>query len=63
VAALVVGETSALAVSQAMSVEVVFRDIDANGVVLHLFHAFACHSRLDPEYPCRPKEKTRAIQL
>jgi hypothetical protein len=46
-----------------MSVEMVFRDIDADGIVLHLFRAFACHLRLVPEYPCRPKEKTRAIQL
>jgi hypothetical protein len=62
-AAPVVGETSALAVAQAMSVEMAFRDIDAEGIVLHLFRAFACRSGLAPEYPCRPKEKTRAIQL
>jgi hypothetical protein len=63
VAAPVVGEPSALAVAQAMRVEMVFRDIDADGIVEHLFRAFACHSGLAPEYPCRPKEKTRAIQL
>jgi hypothetical protein len=61
--ALVVGEATARAVGQATSVEMVFRDIDADGIVLHLFRAFACHSGLAPEYPCRPKEKTRAIQL
>jgi hypothetical protein len=60
VAAPVVSETSALAVAQAMSVEMVFRDIDADGVVEHLFRAFACHSALAPEYQFRPKEKTRA---
>jgi hypothetical protein len=62
-AAPVVDETPAPAVSQAMGVEMVFRDIDADGVVLHLFRAFACHSGRFPEYPCRPKEKTRAIKL
>ena len=46
-----------------MSVEMVFRHIDADGIVLHLFRASACHSGLSPEYPYRPKEKTRAIQL
>src|SRR5580700_2987126 len=43
-----------------MDVEMVFRDIDANGIVLHLFRASACHSGLSPGYPFRPKEKTRA---
>src|ERR1700719_42357 len=43
-----------------MDVEMVFRDIDANGIVLHLFRASACHSGLFPGYPFRPKEKTRA---
>ena len=61
--ALVVGEATARAVGQAMGVEMVFRDINANGIILHLFRAFACHSGLAPEYPYRPKEKTRAIQL
>ena len=51
---LVVGEATARAVGQAMSVEMIFRDIDANSIVLHLFHAFACHSGLAPGYPCRP---------
>jgi hypothetical protein len=46
-----------------MDVEMVFRDIDADGIVLHLFRASACHSGLSPGYPFRPKEKTRAIQL
>jgi hypothetical protein len=61
--ALVVGEATARAVGQAMSVEMIFRHIYADGIVLHLFRAFACHSGLAPEYPHRPKEKTRAIQL
>src|ERR1700719_3153262 len=43
-----------------MDVEMVFRDIHANGFVLHLFRASACHSGLSPGYPFRPKEKTRA---
>src|SRR5580700_10901153 len=43
-----------------MDVEMVFRDIDANGIVLHLFRASACHSGLSPGYPFGPKEKTRA---
>src|ERR1700722_14870895 len=43
-----------------MDVEMVFRDIDANGIVLHLFRASACHSGLSPVSPFRPKEKTRA---
>jgi hypothetical protein len=63
VAALVIGETSARAIGQAMDIEMVFRDIDADGIVLHLFRAFACHSGISPGYPYRPKEKTRAIQL
>jgi len=61
--ALVVGEATARAVGQAMSVEMVFRHIDADGSFSHLFRAFACRSGLAPEYPYRPKEKTRAIQL
>ena len=44
-------------------VEMGFRDVDADGVVLHLFHASACHSGLSPGHPSSPKEKTRAIQL
>jgi hypothetical protein len=63
VAAFVVGEAPCRAVAQTVRVEMVFRDIDADGIVLHLFRAFACHSGRFPEYPCRPKEKTRAIQL
>ena len=63
VAALVVGETPGGAVGQPMGVEMVFRHIDADGIVLHLFRASACHSGLSPGYPSRPKEKTRAIQL
>jgi hypothetical protein len=59
----VVIEASALAVVQTVGVEMVFRDVDADGIVLHLFRAFACHSGRFPEYPCRPKEKTRAIKL
>src|ERR1700720_4201198 len=43
-----------------MDVEMVFRDIDANSIVLHLFRASACHSGLSPGYPFGPKEKTRA---
>ena len=43
--------------------EMVFRRIDADGIVLHLFRASACHSGLSPGYPFRPKEKTRAIKL
>src|SRR5580700_1760446 len=43
-----------------MDVEMVFRDIDANGIVLHLFRASACHSGLSPGYPFGPKEKARA---
>jgi hypothetical protein len=41
----------------------VFRHIDADGIVVHLFRASACHSGLSPGYPFRPKEKTRAIKL
>ena len=62
-AALVVGEAPGRAVGQPMGVKMVFRDIDADGIVLHLFRAFACHSGLSPGYPSRPKEKTRAIKL
>ena len=62
-AALVVGEATARAVGQAMSVEMVFRHINADGIVVHLFRASACHSGLSPGYPSRPKEKTRAIKL
>jgi hypothetical protein len=46
-----------------MSVEIVFQDIDADGVVLHLFRAFACHSGLAPGIPAGRQEETRAIQL
>jgi hypothetical protein len=46
-----------------MGVEMVFRHIDANGIVVHLFRASACYSGLSPGYPFRPKEKTRAIKL
>ena len=58
---LIVGETPGGAVGQPMGVEMVFRHIDADGIVLHLFRASACHSALSPGYPFRPKEKTRAI--
>jgi hypothetical protein len=61
--ALVVREATARAVGQAMSVEMVFRHIDADGSFSHLFRAFVCRSGLAPKYPYRPKEKTRAIQL
>ena len=61
-AALVVGEAPGCAVGQAMSVEMVFRDIDA--VSLSIFSAPLLAIRgSPPEYPFRPKEKTRAIQL
>ena len=63
VTSLVIGETPGGAVGQPVGVEMVFRHIDADGIILHLFRAFACHSGLAPEYPYRPKEKTRAIQL
>ena len=63
VTALVVGKAPACAVGQAVGVEMVFRDIDADGIVVHLFRASACHSGLSPGYPFRPKEKTRAIKL
>jgi hypothetical protein len=62
-AALVVGEAPGSAVGQAIGVEMVFRHIDADGIVVHLFRAFACHSALSPGYPSRPKEKTSAIKL
>jgi hypothetical protein len=63
VTSLRVGETPGGAVGQPMGVEMVFRHIDADGIVLHLFRASACHSGLSPGYPFRPKEKTRAIKL
>jgi hypothetical protein len=40
----------------------VFRDIDADGVVLHLFRAFACHSRLAPGYPVQAEGKDEGGQ-
>jgi hypothetical protein len=46
-----------------VDVEKIFRDINANGRRIHLFRASACHSGQKPEYPSRPKEKTRAIKL
>jgi uroporphyrinogen-III synthase len=55
--ALVVGEATARAVGQAMGVETVFRHIDADGIVLHLFRASACHSGLSPGYPVQAKGK------
>src|SRR5271155_5135609 len=63
VTSLVIGETPGGAVGQPVGVEMVFRHIDADGIVLHLSRASACHSGLSPRYPFRPKEKTRAIQL
>jgi hypothetical protein len=63
VTSLIVGETPGGAVGQPVGVEMVFRDIYADGIVVHLFRASACHSGLSPGYPFRPKEKTRAIQL
>jgi hypothetical protein len=57
--ALVVGEATADAVGQAMSLEMVVRDI-ADGVVLHLFRAFACHSGLAPRVS---GQAVRKIQL
>ena len=63
VASPVVGEPPRGALGQSMGVEMVFRHIDANGIVVHLFRASACHSGLSPGYPFRPKEKTRAIKL
>ena len=58
-----IGETALVAVHEAMRVEKVFRDVDANGRRVHLFRAFACHAGRAPAYPSRPKEKTRAIKL
>jgi hypothetical protein len=63
VTSLVIGETPGGAVGQTVGVEMVFRHIDADGIVLHLFRASACHSGLSPGYPFRPKEKASAIQL
>lgn len=62
-AALVVGETARGAIGKTVDIEKIFRDINANGRRIHLFRAFACHSGQKPEYPSRPKEKTRAIKL
>jgi len=55
--------TSRGTVREAMRVEKVFRDVDADGRRVHLFRAFACHAGRAPAYPSRPKEKTRAIKL
>jgi hypothetical protein len=44
----VVGEPPRGAVDQSMGVEMVFRHIDANGIVVHLFRASACHSGSPP---------------
>ena len=44
----VVDETAACPVGQPVGVEMVFRHIDADGIVLHLFRASACHSGLSP---------------
>src|ERR1700716_3028245 len=57
------GELAACTARHAVSIESVFRDIHADGIRDHLFRASACHSGLSPEYPSRPKEKTRAITL
>jgi hypothetical protein len=69
VASLIIGETTGGSIAQAMNIEVVFRDVNADGRRIHLFRASACFPRLclsfgaPPLYPFRPKEKTRAIQL
>jgi hypothetical protein len=63
VSAPTVGEPLRGAIGQSIGVEMVFRHIDAEGIVFHLFLASACHLGLSPGYPFRPKEKTRAIKL
>jgi hypothetical protein len=62
VVSLIIGETTGGSIAQAMNIEVVFRDVNADGRRIHLFRASACH-RAPPLDPFRPKEKTRAIQL
>jgi hypothetical protein len=63
VSGLVIGEPATGAVVHAMSLKALFRDINTDGSLHHLFRASACHSGLSPGYPFRPKEKTRAIKL
>src|SRR5580704_8718980 len=46
-----------------MDVEMVFRDIDANGIVLHLFRASACHSGLSPGIRSGQRKRRGPIQL
>ena len=54
---LVIGETPGGAVGQPVGVEMVFRHIDADGIVLHPFHASACHSARFPRVSVQAKGK------
>ncbi len=41
----VVGEAFRLAIAQAMGVEMIFRDVDADGIIHDLFVSRSCHTR------------------
>ena len=63
-ASFAVGETLSFIVRQAMDVEKIFRDVDANGKKGSSFPRLCLSSGLvKPRYPFRPKEKTGVIQL
>ena len=64
VALLGVWEPAAFAIRETISVQRLFRDVDANGNLSVIFSAPLLVIRAaTPGYPFRPKEKTRAVKL
>jgi hypothetical protein len=57
VADSVVGEATDRAVAHPVSVEMVFRNIDANGILRHLSLVLCLSSEAKLRYPFRTKEK------
>ncbi len=49
-----VGEASVGLISEAVRVEPISRDVDADGVLGHLLCAYACHAARRAAYPFRP---------
>jgi hypothetical protein len=56
-AGLVIGKPAVRARGHTVDIESVFRDVDADGILLPLFRASACHSGLSPGYPFRRQGK------